>query len=144
MGVGVVTWLVWSRALSWRLVARRRHGGGDRRHLAWPWYAAMERAVPGYLHYFFTERHVAGVTAATERHAGRPVWYYLPILVAGAWPWGLFGMPRRARPVAPRDDCSVRFLVDLLALSLAGSKLATYILPILPAIATLAAVTMTA
>ena len=40
----------------------------------------MERAHPGYLHYYFVERHLQGYLTATQRHAGRPFWYYLPIV----------------------------------------------------------------
>ena len=49
--------------------------------VAAPWYFAMEAAHPGYLHYYFVERHVQGYLTATQRHAGRPWWYYLPIVV---------------------------------------------------------------
>ena len=66
--------------------------------VAWPWYAAMERAVPGYLQYFFMERHVGGLTDDTQRHAGRPFSYYLPVVIGGGWPWMLFLLRRRDAP----------------------------------------------
>ena len=47
----------------------------------------MERAHPGYLHYYFVERHLQGYLTATQRHAGRGWWYYLPIVVGGTLPW---------------------------------------------------------
>src|SRR6185312_15715716 len=55
--------------------------------VAAPWYIAMERAHPGYLHYYFVERHLQGYLTATQRHAGRPFWYYVPIVLGGALPW---------------------------------------------------------
>ena len=55
--------------------------------VAAPWYVAMEHAHPGYLHYYFVERHLQGYLTATQRHAGRPWWYYVPILLGGALPW---------------------------------------------------------
>ncbi len=145
VGVGMATWLVWTRALSWRMVLAGAAAIVIGAVIAWPWYAAMERASPGYLHYFFMERHVAGVTDDTQRHAGRPFWYYLPIVFAGAWPW-LFGAWPRARAVrSDRERLLVSwFLADLVLLSVAGSKLATYLLPALPAIALLAAHRLTA
>ena len=42
--------------------------------VAAPWYLAMERAHPGYLHYYFVERHLQGYLTATQPHSGRG-WY---------------------------------------------------------------------
>ncbi len=119
--------------------------------VALPWYLAMEARLPGYLHYYFVERHLLGLATDTQRHAGRPFWYYLPILLGGAMPWGVY------LPVAVRDWWAQRESPDrpttgggtallwcwliacTLLLSLAGSKLVTYIWPVLPPIAILAA-----
>ena len=140
VGVGMATWLLWTRALSWRMVLAGAAAIVIGAAIAWPWYAAMERASPGYLHYFFMERHVAGVTDDTQRHAGRPFWYYLPIVLAGAWPWWFGAWPRARAVLADRERLLVSwFLGDLVLLSVAGSKLATYLLPALPALALLAA-----
>lgn len=140
VGVGTAAWLLWSRALSWRLFAAGAAALAIAAAIAWPWYAAMERAVPGYLHYYFMERHVEGVTGSTQRHAGRPFWYYLPILAAGTWPWVLF-MVRRGRDELGDAERLLWcwFAGGVAVLSLAGSKLATYLLPVLPAAAILAA-----
>ena len=138
VGVGVGTWLIWTRALSWRLVLCGAAALLIGAAIAWPWYAAMEHASPGYLHYFFMERHVAGVTDDTQRHAGRPFWYYVPIALAGSWPWICAVWPRgRVGQGAERLLWSW-LLADVVLLSVAGSKLATYLLPVLPAIAVLA------
>ncbi len=139
VGVGVATWLLWTRALSWRLVLAGAAAILIGAAIAWPWYAAMERSSPGYLDYFFMQRHVAGVTDDTQRHAGRPVWYYLPIVLAGSWPWLLAAWPRVRALATSADRLLVSwFVADVVLLSLAGSKLATYLLPALPAVAVLA------
>jgi 4-amino-4-deoxy-L-arabinose transferase-like glycosyltransferase len=138
-GLGVTAWLLWTRGLSWRLVVVGALSLLIGAAIAWPWYAAMERAVPGYLHYYFADRHLAGMADDTQRHAGRPIWYYLPILLAGTLPWGVV-LWRRARPADDAERLLWAWLVaDVLVLSLAGSKLATYVLPALPAAAALAA-----
>ncbi len=139
VGVGMATWLLWTRALSWRLVLSGVSALVIGAAIAWPWYAAMEQASPGYLHYFFMQRHVAGVTDDTQRHAGRPFWYYVPIALAGTWPW-IFAAWSRARARATNADRLLVswFVADFALLSLAGSKLATYLLPALPAVAVLA------
>jgi 4-amino-4-deoxy-L-arabinose transferase-like glycosyltransferase len=136
VGPGVAVWLLWTRALSWRLVVVGAASLGIAALIAWPWYAAMEQASPGYLHYFFLERHVAGVTDDTQRHAGRPFWYYLPILLVGTWPWLVHAWRRPGSDAERLLMCW--FVADVLLLSAAGSKLATYVLPALPAVAALA------
>jgi 4-amino-4-deoxy-L-arabinose transferase-like glycosyltransferase len=144
VGIGIAAWLVWSRALSWRLVMAGAVALAIAVVIAWPWYAAMERAVPGYLHYYFIERHIAGVTETTQRHAGRAFWYYLPILAAGTWPWLLFALRRVRAPLRDGERLLWCWLVaDVAVLSLAGSKLATYVLPTVPAVAALAALGLT-
>jgi 4-amino-4-deoxy-L-arabinose transferase-like glycosyltransferase len=109
--------------------------------VALPWYLAMERAHPGYLHYYFVERHLQGYLTATQRHAGRGWWYYLPIVVGGALPWTgyLFGAAAAARASRTRILVWAWFLLGLVFLSTGESKLVTYALPLFPALAILVA-----
>ncbi|HID75703.1 MAG TPA: glycosyltransferase family 39 protein [Planctomycetaceae bacterium] len=119
------------------------------------WYVAMERASPGYLYYFFVERHLLGLVTEGQRHGGRSWWYYLPILAAGTLPWCIYfpaGLRHwwasRHRPTTgdvghDHSGASVLVLCWFVActalLSAAGSKLVTYIWPVLPAVAILVA-----
>jgi 4-amino-4-deoxy-L-arabinose transferase-like glycosyltransferase len=107
--------------------------------VAMPWYLAMERAHHGYLYYYFVERHLQGYLTATQRHGGRPFWYYLPIVVAGALPWTgyLAGAARGARGNPLRLVLWAWFVAGLLFLSAGESKLVTYALPLFPALAIL-------
>jgi 4-amino-4-deoxy-L-arabinose transferase-like glycosyltransferase len=103
--------------------------------VAAPWYIAMERAHAGYLHYYFVERHVEGYLTSTQRHAGRDWWYYIPVVAGGALPWLPFasaggGSARRARAIV-----FVWFFASFVFLSAGESKLATYALPVFPALA---------
>lgn len=113
--------------------------------IATPWYLAMERIQPGYLHYFFVERHVMGFATTMQTHGQRPWWYYLPILAGGGWPWILYA-PLAARrsheevPARGRRLIWTWLAVDVVILSLARSKLVTYLLPVFPAAAILAAI----
>jgi 4-amino-4-deoxy-L-arabinose transferase-like glycosyltransferase len=100
----------------------------------------MERAHPGYLHYYFIERHLRAYLTATQRHGGRPWWYYLPIVIGGALPWTgyLAGALRHVRRAGERPLIWIAwawFGAGLLFLSLGESKLVTYVLPIFPALA---------
>jgi 4-amino-4-deoxy-L-arabinose transferase len=107
--------------------------------VAAPWYLAMERAHPGYLHYYFIDRHVRAVLTGTQPHAGGPWWYYLPILIGGALPWMAYVPFVRLRT---RNDEGLAWMWlagGLALLSVADSKLVTYALPLFPAIAILLA-----
>jgi len=108
--------------------------------VAAPWYIAMERAHPGYLHYYFVERHLQGYLTATQRHAGRPFWYYVPILLGGALPWTpyLFVAATSARRHPLRVVVWSWFGIGLIFLSIGESKLVTYALPLFPALAIVA------
>jgi 4-amino-4-deoxy-L-arabinose transferase-like glycosyltransferase len=112
--------------------------------VAAPWYVAMEQAHPGYLHYYFVERHLQGYLTATQRHAGRPWWYYVPIVAGGALPWTgyLLLALRDARADALRLVLWGWFAIGLVFLSIGESKLVTYALPLFPALALLAGETI--
>jgi 4-amino-4-deoxy-L-arabinose transferase-like glycosyltransferase len=108
--------------------------------VALPWYFAMERAHPGYLHYYFVERHLQGYLTATQRHAGRGWWYYLPIVIGGTLPWTgyLAAAAREARASRMRILVWAWFALGFVFLSAAESKLITYALPLFPALAIVA------
>jgi len=119
--------------------------------VASPWYLAMELSNPGYLYYYFVERHLLGYVTSTQVHGDEPWWYYLPVFAGGALPWVAY------LPVAVREGWLGRgvettpqrqfvqmiwiwLLFSLVFLSSAHSKMVTYILPLFPAAAILAAV----
>jgi 4-amino-4-deoxy-L-arabinose transferase-like glycosyltransferase len=115
--------------------------------VAAPWYVAMERAHRGYLYYYFVERHLHGYLTATQRHSGRPFWYYVPIVLGGALPWTgyLAGAARAALGAGGSANASGDrrwllavwgwFTIGLVFLSIGESKLVTYALPLFPALA---------
>jgi len=79
-------------------------------------------------------------------HRVEPVWFFLPVLVAGVWPW-LFAIVAAwadafRRPAAGVFSPALFFalwaLVVLGFFSASGSKLPPYILPLFPALAVLA------
>ena len=100
--------------------------------VAAPWYGAMEHAHPGYLHYYFVDRHLRGYLTSTQLHAGRPWWYYVPILVAAALPWTgyIVRAGRDARRTSMLTVVWGWLIVGLVFLSVAQSKLGVYALPL--------------
>jgi 4-amino-4-deoxy-L-arabinose transferase-like glycosyltransferase len=109
--------------------------------VALPWYVAMEHAHPGYLYYYFVERHLQGYLTATQRHAGRGWWYYLPIVIGGTLPWTGYLVAAIGDARASRRRLAVAgwFVLGLVFLSAGESKLVTYALPLFPALALLVA-----
>ncbi len=55
--------------------------------VAAPWYAALEIQNPGYLSYYFVDRHLLGVATSSQPHGDQPWWYYFPLLLGGGLPW---------------------------------------------------------
>ncbi|MCA9781284.1 MAG: hypothetical protein KC800_31405, partial [Candidatus Eremiobacteraeota bacterium] len=110
--------------------------------VACPWYILESVRFEGLFSYLFHFQTIDRV--ATEVHGrGGPIWFYLPVILAGFFPWS------PALWVAFRDAFKRREELDLflgawilgplLLFSLSGSKLPTYLLPLYPAFAMLVA-----
>jgi 4-amino-4-deoxy-L-arabinose transferase-like glycosyltransferase len=112
--------------------------------VALPWYLAMNLREPGYLHYYFVDRHLLGFATETQRHGGQAWWYYLPVVIGGGFPWVVLAA-RKMPPFTkwalldPADRLLWTWLgTAVVLLSLSNSKAVIYILPAMPAIAILA------
>ena len=158
VGVAQGGYLLLARRLSRKacLVATAALGIGGL--IAAAWYIAVELRNPHYLYYYFIDRHLKGFATGTQRHGHAPWWYYLPILVAGGSPWIAYlpvvvqdqWIKHRNRPAgeASRSGGQGDAMLLLgcwlvggtLLLSIAHSKLVTYLWPVFPAVAILAAV----
>src|SRR5207247_9206351 len=101
-----------------------------------PWVAAVQRAVPDFLRYVLVTESAQRLTTGALKRTGPP-WYFVPYIIGGALPWSIVAM-RRYRD---RNDAFLLLwiLVPLLFFSLSQSKRPQYILPLMPAIAWLAA-----
>jgi 4-amino-4-deoxy-L-arabinose transferase-like glycosyltransferase len=111
--------------------------------VAAPWYATVLWVMPQFAGYFFWKHNV--VRFVTPFDHARPAWFYLPGLLLGLLPWTLL-VPRFARYLARRGQGAgerpaalgfylLCFAWGLLFFSAAGSKRATYLLPVLPPLA---------
>ena len=112
--------------------------------IASPWYLAVEIQNPGYLHYYFLERHLLGFATGSQPHSIESWWYYIPVLLGGGLPWIGY------LPVVIQNRVDRRKKTDAMPLlwcwligwtllmTLAGSKLTTYLWPVFPAVALLA------
>ena len=106
--------------------------------VAAPWYVLCYlRNGPVFWNEFFWKHHVDRFLHPTLDHP-QPFWYYVPVLLAGLFPWTLLA-GLLFRPKTYRDD-RIRFLVlwlvfGLVFFSAAQNKLPGYVLPLLPVLA---------
>ncbi|WP_283149323.1 glycosyltransferase family 39 protein [Silvimonas soli] len=111
-----------------------------------PWFFLVSRANSEFLWFFFVHEHFQRFTTTEHNRVG-PLWYFIPILIAGMIPWTSF-LPQ-ALKTGWQKETSQRFQTNRFLLiwavfifaffSKSDSKLPSYILPIFPALAMLAA-----
>jgi len=101
--------------------------------VAAPWYVAilLEQG-RHFVDVFILDHNLQRFTSEVHNHPG-PFWYYLPVLLAGLFPWSGLAVPGLLRS-SPRESRVDRFvllwlLLPLVFFSLAASKLPGYILP---------------
>ncbi|MDO8433495.1 MAG: phospholipid carrier-dependent glycosyltransferase [Candidatus Binatus sp.] len=116
--------------------------------IAMPWFVIAEARNPGFLRFFFIHEHLQRYVSSRE-HGWGP-WFFIPIVLAGCWPWIFFaplGWSAMRTPRAASDQGSatllrsdarfllIWFIVIFVFFSIPRSKLGTYILPALPPLA---------
>lgn len=145
---GVLTaYVLWQR--DWGLLKRLHLASGVALFLAIvsPWLIAVSLANPEFFHFFFIHEHFERfLTKVHGRY--EPPWYFIPVLLIGMAPWTITLFPAIARAFKADPDHPAgqfqpaRFLLVwcafiFLFFSASGSKLASYILPVMPALALL-------
>jgi 4-amino-4-deoxy-L-arabinose transferase-like glycosyltransferase len=146
-GAAVFLYMVWQR--DWALLRHLQLGWGLVAFVAVsaPWFVAVSLANPDFPRVFFIEEHFARYTTSAFGR-DQPFYYFVPVLALGMLPW----LPSLARalvrpgfrwwPGAGQGFDAERFLWTyavfiFVFFSLGRSKLPTYVLPILPALALL-------
>ena len=112
-----------------------------------PWFILVARANPDFLHFFFIEQHFQRyLTDAAQRVEAW--WYFIFILAVGTLPWlpqmaGAFVGGWRANTRPGQFDARrllwIWCVFVLVFFSISNSKLAPYVLPVLPPLALLTA-----
>jgi 4-amino-4-deoxy-L-arabinose transferase-like glycosyltransferase len=113
--------------------------------IAAPWFVLVSRVHPEFAYFIFVREHFERF-AATVGHPEGP-FYYFPVMLVGPLPWSAWALllifSRSARrafgriPAEPRTFLLVWAGFMFAFFTVASSKLATYVLPILPALALL-------
>ena len=157
-GFAVALYVLWQR--DWALLLRMRLLSGFAIVLALnlPWWWLMQRRNPAFVDWFFVHEHYTRFLT-NEHDRAEPWWYFSALLLVGVLPWiapmtrGFLAALRMPGSVAPGPAthaatksgfATERFLAVWAAAvfifySPSGSKLAPYILPMLPPLALLAA-----
>ncbi len=122
--------------------------------IAAPWFLLVTLRNPSFPGFFFVHEHFARFLTTVHQRV-EPWWFFLPLLLLAVLPWATSAWRGLGawRLEAPRDPGSepmtafrpLRFLLIFCALTLvffsaSGSKLAPYILPMVPPLAVLAGV----
>ncbi|HET7306326.1 MAG TPA: glycosyltransferase family 39 protein [Gammaproteobacteria bacterium] len=112
-----------------------------------PWFVVVSLRNPDFFHFFFVVQHFERYLTPIADRTG-PWYYFIPVLILGTLPWlwqGGAALVRSAGSVVRRDNTRfdpVWFLwlwvvVIFVFFSASDSKLASYILPLMPAFALL-------
>ena len=112
-----------------------------------PWFAIAEARNPGFMRFFIIHEHLERYVASSE-HGWGP-WFFIPIVLGGAWPWiffvpiGWYAMRANDGSASGQARVSASFLgiwfvVVFVFFSIPRSKLGSYILPALPPLAIVA------
>ena len=113
--------------------------------IAAPWFVLVTLRNPSFPGFFFVHEHFARFLTTVHQRV-EPWWYFLPLLLGAVLPW-LIPCLRGARAAwmeqpgshtfKPRRFLLIYALLTLLFFSASGSKLAPYILPMVPVLAAL-------
>ena len=140
----VVVYALWQRDWTFLLRIRPLRGLLILLAITAPWFIAVSLANPEFAHFFFIHEHFQRFLTKTHGRY-QPMWYFIPILLLGMLPWlssllpGLAAGFRReaGRRFQPQRFLLVWAVLVFIFFSASGSKLASYILPIFPALAAL-------
>lgn len=116
--------------------------------IAAPWYVLVSLRNPGFAFHFFIFEHFYRFFTP-EAHRPGAWWYFIPVLLFGLLPWwpqfvrAIVGLSRRTVMQTQPGQFNYRLflwtwcVLVFLLFSFSSSKLASYILPIFPALALL-------
>lgn len=115
--------------------------------IAAPWHLIVNHRHPEFFYFYFIEQHFLRYTLKDIGHY-QPVWFFIPVLLAGLFPWIVF-LPQTLYHAV--RQCRQQPLISFLLLwafiifaffSFSKSKLIPYILPLFPPLAILTAIAL--
>jgi len=101
-----------------------------------PWLIAISTIEKEFLYFFFVDQHILRFLTSKHHRSG-PIYYFLPVLFGGMFPWSVF-IPRAVANALKNKELRLMLIwstVILAFFSFSGSKLPPYILPVFPPMA---------
>ncbi len=109
--------------------------------LAAPWFIAVSIKEKEFFYFFFVDQHILRFLTTKHKRSG-PLYYFLPVLFGGLFPWSFF-LPRALIDLWRVKELRLFFILSAVVfafLSISGSKLPPYILPVFPALCIIMAI----
>lgn len=114
--------------------------------IAGPWHTLVGQRNPDFFYFYFIEQHLLRY-ATMDAGRYQPLWFFIPILIVGFFPWIVF-LPQAIATSLPsnwkqRSERKIEIFFLLWAIlvfaffSFSKSKLIPYILPVFPPLAIL-------
>jgi len=114
-----------------------------------PWYYLVQQANPEFLHFFFVNQQVARFLTKGDYNNQTVIWFYVPIVLAGFFPWSVFVIQAVTKNIKAvwnnRQQHTVElflllwFVLIFIFFSFPKSKTVGYIIPIFPALSLMVA-----
>jgi len=104
-----------------------------------PWTLSINSREPDFWHYFIVVEHLQRFFYPKFSQHTEPFWYYIPVILIGLIPTS-FLLPSIISKInrLPKDDftryCLCWTIFPFIFFSLSGGKIATYLLPLFPAL----------
>ena len=153
-GLVIFIWLLWTRQFKKVLHLPWLSGLALFALIALPWFVIAQQKYPQLFDYMFINQHFKRYTSATYNNP-QPWWFYLLAVTLLLFPWvffalnqlrrqvrSLLGVAPAAAPLIAKEWWSLGWIwvgAILVFFSLPNSKLIGYALPVMPALALLAA-----
>ncbi|EKD73705.1 MAG: Family 39 glycosyl transferase [uncultured bacterium] len=112
-----------------------------------PWYYLVQKANPEFLHFFFVTQQFSRFLTKGDFNNQTAIWFYVPIVLAGFFPWSIFIMQAIAQQCKViwknRQQHTAAlflllwFILIFIFFSIPKSKTIGYIIPIFPSLALL-------
>lgn len=100
-----------------------------------PWGIAIHLKESDFWHYFFWVEHINRFMGGDDAQHKAPIWYFIPILLIGAFPWtflipaALSNLKEKLLTEPFYRFCLLWFVLPFVFFSFSSGKLAPYILP---------------
>ena len=149
-GMVIFIWLIWTRQFKKILYLPWLSGLALFALIALPWFVIAQQKYPQLFNYMFIGQQLNRYTAATYNNP-QPWWFYLLAITVLLFPWVFFALNQVRRQTSRALDsapplahawwslCWIWVVAILVFFSLPNSKLIGYTLPVMPALALLAA-----